>query len=387
MRRLRDDWLSAPATKAVFAALSGDGAQVLFVGGCVRNALMRVPVSDIDISTDLEPDLVLQRARDAGIKTVPTGIEHGTVTLVVDGLAHEVTTFRKDVATDGRRAVVAFSRHVEEDAARRDFTMNALYARADGTVIDPLGGMKDLEARRIRFIGVAQDRIQEDYLRSLRYFRFHAWYGDLKEGFDADALAAIAGNLDGLARLSRERVGMEMLKLLAAPDPAPSLAGMRSTGVLSRILPSADDRALAPLIHIEAETGTAADIIRRLAALGGEELVGPLRLSKAQGKRLLHLREAATGAMTGAEMGYRMGHGPAMDALILRCALLEHSWDREAERGVDLGSNASFPLRAKDLMPEFSGPALGARLAMLETVWISSGFRSTKAQLLEHPES
>jgi poly(A) polymerase len=326
-------------------------------------------------------------ARKAGIKVVPTGVEHGTVTLVSDGLAHEVTTFRKDIATDGRRAVVAFSRDITEDAARRDFTMNALYARADGTVIDPLGGMDDLKARHVRFIGAAQDRIKEDYLRSLRYFRFHAWYGDTDAGFDPEALVSIANNLDGLENLSRERIGAEMLKLLSAPDPAPSLAAMRSTGVLGRILPDANDRALAPLIHIETQAGAGVDAIRRLAALGGDEMAGLLRLGKAQTKRLARLRDAAVGGMSGAELGYRLKQDEARDALILRCALFEKPWYKTAMQAVMVGTKAQFPVRAKDLMPGLDGPELGARLTFLEVIWIASGFTKSKAELLAHPES
>ena len=235
MKQISAAWVSDPATQRVCAALTEGGAQALFVGGCVRNALLDTPVSDIDIATDALPNRVVELAQAADLKAIPTGIDHGTVTVVCDHIPHEITTFRRDVETDGRRAVVAFSDKVEEDAARRDFTMNAIYARPDGTVLDPLLGLPDLEARRVRFIGTAQNRIREDYLRSLRYFRFHAWYGDAQAGFDADALAAIAGNLDGLSTLSRERVGAELLKLLAAPDPAPSVAAMRSTGVLARL--------------------------------------------------------------------------------------------------------------------------------------------------------
>lgn len=383
MTRITADWINNPGTLAVCAALTAEaGAQVLFVGGCVRNTLLGLPVSDIDLSTSLEPDLVMNLARAAGIEAIPTGIDHGTVTLVRDGLAHEVTTFRKDIATDGRRAVVAFSTRIEDDAARRDFTMNALYARADGTVIDPLDGMADLRARRVRFIGAARDRIREDYLRSLRYFRFHAWYGDSEAGFDAQALAAIAANLDGLARLSRERVGSEMLKLLAAPDPAPCVAAMRVAGVLTRVLEGADDRALAPLIHLETQTGTAPEPIRRLAALGGAEMAQDLRLSRAQSARLAQLREAATGTMPAAELGYRLKQPNALDVLLLRSALLEQVWKNEAIKLVETGANARFPVRAKDLMPEFQGPDLGSRLAQLEARWIASGFALTKSELM-----
>ena len=225
MKRITEDWITAEATQKVCAALTDDGAQALFVGGCVRNALLGVPVSDIDISTDARPERVMTLAEQAGLKAIPTGIEHGTITVVSHGLPHEITTFRRDVETDGRRAVVAFSDKVEEDAARRDFTMNALYAQPDGTILDPLNGLPDLQARHVRFIGNAQARIREDYLRSLRFFRFHAWYGDAEAGFDTDALAAISSNLDGLAGLSRERVGAEHagigLVLLAAQVGGP----------------------------------------------------------------------------------------------------------------------------------------------------------------------
>ncbi len=383
MTRITDEWLTNPATQAVCAALEAGGAQALFVGGCVRNALLGVPVSDIDIATDARPERVLQLAAAAGIKAVPTGLDHGTVTLVSGGIPHEVTTFRRDVETDGRRAVVAFAERVEEDAARRDFTVNALYARPDGTVLDPLGGLADLRARKVRFIGDAAARIHEDYLRSLRYFRFHAWYGDPEMGFDPEALAAIAGNLEGLSRLSRERVGAEMLKLLAAPDPAPSVAAMRQTGVLARLLPGADDRALAPLVHLEQAAGVAPDPIRRLAALGGEDVADRLRLSRAQARQLDQLRHAAAGTAGAGELGYRLGVEAARDALLLRAAISGQPWDAGALESAAKGARASFPIRAGDLMPRLQGPALGARLKQLEAEWIASGFRLGREELLD----
>nr|WP_235790377.1 CCA tRNA nucleotidyltransferase [Ruegeria pomeroyi] len=372
--------MTHPATQRVCRTLTESGAQALFVGGCVRNALLGAPVSDLDITTDAHPERVMELAAAAGIKAVPTGIAHGTVTLVAGGIPHEVTTFRRDVETDGRRAVVAFSDSIHEDAARRDFTMNALYARPDGTVLDPLGGFPDLKARRVRFIGNATDRICEDYLRSLRYFRFHAWYGDADAGFDAEALAAIAGNLDGLTRLSRERVGAEMLKLLAAPDPAPSVAAMRAAGVLAQLLPGADDRALAPLVHLE--DGLSADPIRRLAALGDGETMASLRLSKAQMAALDTLRRAALGTAGAGELGHDLGAETARDALLLRAALLEQPLDPHAPAAIARGAAAVFPVTARDLMPAFSGPALGARLATLKARWIASDFTLSRTALL-----
>lgn len=382
MTKLIADWLSNSATQAVCAALSRDGAEVLFVGGCVRNTLLGVAVSDIDIATDAAPEMVTKLATAAGIKVVPTGVEHGTVTLVLHGLAHEVTTFRRDVSTDGRRATVAFSQDVTEDAARRDFTMNALYARPDGEVIDPLGGMPDLRARRVRFIGTAEDRIREDYLRSLRFFRFHAWYGDQDDGFDSEALAAIAANLDGLEQLSRERVGVEMLKLLAAPDPAPAVAAMRMTGVLSKLLPGVEDRVLAPVVHLEGNAGLAPDAIRRLCALGGTDVSKALRLSRAQAGSLEALRDAAVSVAGPADLGYRHGAKLALDAIVLRNAFIEQPWNASVLDQINHGAAASFPVHAKDLMPQFQGPALGAELARLERLWIESGFDLGRDALL-----
>ncbi|MCA0870410.1 CCA tRNA nucleotidyltransferase [Seohaeicola saemankumensis] len=383
MTRITEHWLTDPATQAVCAAISRDGAQALFVGGCVRNALIGAPVSDIDISTDAHPETVMRLAEECGIKAVPTGIDHGTVTLVHSGIPFEVTTFRRDVATDGRRAVVAFADDVIEDAARRDFTMNAIYARSDGTLLDPLNGLPDLEARRVRFIGDARERIREDYLRSLRYFRFHAWYGDQAGGFDPDALAAISDNLDGLSQLSRERVGGELLKLLGAPDPASSVATMRSTGMLACLLPGADDRALAPLVHLEEQVGVGADPLRRLAVLGEAGVFDTLRLSRAQTMALGRMRSAAVGTMGAAELGYRFGGETARDALLLRAALLETPWVPETIAEIETGAAAVFPVKARDLMPDFQGPALGEKLAQIETDWISSGFTLDRETLLK----
>ena len=192
MTRLGDPWLVAPRTQAVCALLTEAGHAAYLVGGCVRNALLGAPVADIDLATDALPQAVLALAEAAGVKAVPTGIEHGTVTLVLEGQPFEVTTFRRDVETFGRHAVVAFSRDIAEDAARRDFTMNALYAKPDGALVDPLGGLPDLRAGRVRFVGAAEARIAEDYLRILRFFRFHAWYGHPEDGLDPEGLAACA---------------------------------------------------------------------------------------------------------------------------------------------------------------------------------------------------
>jgi len=378
--KIDQPWLHAPATRAVCSALAAAGAEVYFVGGCVRNALLGAAVSDLDLSTNVLPQQVVQAASRAGLKVIPTGIDHGTVTVVSEGIPHEITSFRKDVATDGRRAVVTFASDIAEDARRRDFTMNALYARPDGAVVDPLGGLADLKLRRVRFIGTAGNRIREDYLRILRYFRFHSWYGDADAGFDPEALAAIAETQEGLDQLSRERVGAEIIKLLAAPDPAPSVATMRQLGVLGHVLPGADDRALAPLIHLEGDWPVEAET--RLAALGGENLQAVLRLSKAKAARVELLRTLATGVQSASEIAYRQDADIAHRAMLLRSALLEMPISPDLETDIALGASARFPITAQDLMPSVQGAALGRALRSLEAAWIASGFALSRDDLL-----
>lgn len=380
---LQGDWPHHPGTVAVMAMLAEGKHGAWFVGGCVRNDLLGQPVADIDITTDARPERVMELAEAAGIKAVPTGLAHGTVTLVAHGLPHEVTTLRRDVTTDGRRATVAFTTALAEDAARRDFTMNALYATADGTVLDPNGqGQADLAARRLCFIGSAPDRIREDYLRILRFFRFHAWYADPEGGLDAEGLAACAAGIDGLAQLSRERVTAEMLKLLAAPDPAPATAAMAQTGVLTALLPGANADMLTLLTGLEQATGAAPDPIRRLAALGGPDATQTLRLSNADAKRLaLYRTELAATTAPGA-LGYHHGAHAAQDILLLRGLISERPPAPDEFTAATRGAQAEFPVVARDLMPEHSGPALGQRLKALEERWIASGFALSKSDLL-----
>jgi len=325
---------------------------------------------------------VMDLAAAAGLRALPTGFSHGTVTVLVAGQPFEVTTFRRDVATDGRRAEVAFSDALEEDAARRDFTMNALYAAPDGSLRDPLGGLADLAARHVRFIGDADQRIREDYLRILRFFRFHAWYGDPQGGLDADGMAAAAANIEGLAQLSPERLGHEMLRLLAAPDPAPAAAAMQACGALWQVLPGAGTASLTVLVHVEGVAGLAADPIRRLAALGGEDVARALRLSRAEAARLARLQDGMASSIGPAELGYRLGLAQAVDVIALRAAIGGREIDPARLDEARFGAAQTLPLRAADLMPALAGPALGAALVQAEARWIASGFTLDRAALL-----
>lgn len=378
--KLSGDWIEADHVQQVLEMLEAGGHQGLLVGGCVRNALLGQAVSDIDISTDARPERVLELASAAGLRAVPTGIDHGTVTVIADHQPHEITTFRRDVETFGRHAVVAFSDRIEEDAARRDFTMNALYARADGQVLDPLGsGLADLAARHVRFVGHPEDRIREDYLRILRFFRFTAWYGDPAEGPDPDGLAACAEHALGTEGLSRERLGGELKKMLSAPDPAPAVGAMQATGVLGHVLPGAEARALAPLVHLEGAMPP--DPIRRLAVLGGEDVAERLRLSRAEARRLELLRIALDEGVPEV-LGYRLGADEGANAVLIRAALIGTEPRAGWQAAVARGAAAQFPVAAADLMPALSGAALGARLKQLEEAWIASGFRATRDELL-----
>ncbi len=238
------EWLRRPATVAVFAALTAKGAEARAVGGAVRNTLMGTPVKDVDIATTALPADVMRLAAEAGLHSVPTGFEHGTVTVVAQHVPYEVTTLRRDIETFGRHARVTFTTDWAEDARRRDFTMNALYCSADGVVHDPLGGYDDLSARRVRFIGDARARIREDYLRTLRFFRFLAQYGN-GAAPDPEGLAAAIAEKAGLAGLSGERIRAELLLLLAAPGAVEAVRAMREATLLEPVLGTAGDAGAA----------------------------------------------------------------------------------------------------------------------------------------------
>ena len=377
MTQIDAPWLKDAAAQQVCRVLTDAGHQAWFVGGCVRNTLLGEPVADLDLTTDAPPEEVTRLAEAAGLRVIPTGFDHGTVTILAQNTPFEVTTFRHDVATDGRRATVAYADNMADDARRRDFTMNAIYVGPDGTIADPLGGLPDLQARRIRFIEDADQRIKEDYLRILRFFRFNAWYGDPANGPDPDGMAACAANIEGLQSLSKERVTAELLKLLAAPDPAPAVASMAATGALAQILPGATATALPVLVHVEGQAGLPPDPIRRLAALGGDP-ADALRLSRQEVTALEQIKSD----LPPGELGYRFGAVRAMDALAVRAASLGQEIDPNTAKTAVFGAHQSFPLQAADLMPARTGPALGQALKTAEARWIASGFALGKDDLL-----
>ncbi|MFN6982068.1 MAG: CCA tRNA nucleotidyltransferase [Brevundimonas sp.] len=377
-------WLEAKATQAVMAALEAAGGPdcARFVGGCVRNSLLGQPVDDIDIATRLRPEQTMAALQAAGLKAVPTGLEHGTVTGVSERKPYEITTLRRDVETDGRRAVVAFTEDWAEDAARRDFRLNALYADAAGTVFDPTGGgLVDAAEGRIVFVGEAETRIREDYLRILRFFRFQAWYGRGQP--DATGLAACAALKAGMAQLSAERVSKELLKLLAARDPRNTVRAMAETGVLSQVLPEAQ-----PLNLFEAMCGLTGDPVLRLSALlpaDAEAVVriaGRLRLSNGMRDRLAEaVAEGPVVApdMTEAEARaaiYRLGRGAFEDRLARAEAA---GGDGAALRRLAAEwTPPKMPVGGRDLMRLGlkPGPETGRVLSAFEAGWIADDFPS-----------
>ncbi|ARM89398.1 poly(A) polymerase domain-containing protein [Rhizobium sp. CIAT894] len=401
-------WFRDPALGRVLALLNTDDGEGRVVGGAVRNSLMGLPVSDIDIATTLTPEIVMERAAVAGIKAVPTGLEHGTVTLVIDGKPFEVTTLRTDIETDGRRAKVAFSTDWKADAERRDLTINALYADSEGEVVDLVGGLADIEKRNIRFIGDAARRIAEDHLRILRFFRFFAYYGSGRP--DAEGLKACAAARSKLKTLSAERVWSELRKLLGAAEPGRALLWMRQMAVLTEILPESEKwgiDAIPSLVATEKALGWTPDPLLRLAAIVPPDvtrltaLAARLKLSNAEAatlkawamaapvndemssaafERLLY-RNGQDGITTRLKLALAVARGKAEGDLgeMARSARLTKLLDQAAN-----WKKPQFPLNGGDVLSAgiAPGPRVGELLGSLECQWVEENFASDRAVLL-----
>lgn len=405
----RADWLADADLQRLLAALSENGEKARIAGGAVRNALLGEKVSDVDIASTTTPEETTRRAEAAGFRAVPTGAEHGTITVIAGKRPYEVTTLRADIETDGRRARVVFGRDWKADAERRDFTINGLYAEADGTVVDFVGGLADIETRRLRFIGDAETRIREDYLRILRFFRFFAWYGGGRP--DAEGLKATARLKEGLDRLSAERVWAELKKLLSAPDPSRALLWMRQAGVLTRVLPESERwgiDAIHGLVNAERDLGWSPDALLRLEAILPPDaermasLAERLKMSKGEAARLRQWAlvgqiapELTEGAL--ARLLYRGDREAIADRLRLELAAARARAINQTDELVKAGGYARllaftgrwekpvFPLRGSDLsaLGATAGPQMGALLTELEENWIESGFVLDREALLE----
>ncbi len=375
-------WLDLPGVPKLLSTL-GDG-QSRFVGGAVRDWLLGETVSDIDLATPLAPITVIERLETAGIKAIPTGISHGTITAVLHGRHYEITTLRKDVATDGRHADVAFTTDWQADAARRDFTINALYAHPhSGEISDWFGGLDDLDQRRVRFIGNPKQRIAEDHLRILRFFRFTARFGQV---IDPEGLEACRLRAHDLMTLSRERIRDELLKILALANPAPTIAIMLDSGILAPVLPEIHDLgALERLLTEEATAGARPNPLRRLAALlpadisVASEIGQRLRLSNRQKSRLQLAAERLTVPADPRALAYRIGGEATLDLMLLTGDPRSLQWATHLATYVP----PRLPISGKDLiaMGLPPGPAVSRRLREVEDRWIAEGFPPSAARV------
>src|SRR5262245_3587996 len=392
-------WLKRPETARVFAALAAPAAETRVVGGAVRDSLLGLPVREADLARTALPQQVMQLAAKAGLKSVPTGIEHGTVTIVADDVPFEVTTLRRDVETFGRHATVAFTEDWQEDARRRDFTLNALYAASDGTLFDPLGGYDDVLAGRVRFIGDAEARIKEDYLRILRFFRFNAYYG--KGPFDPDGLRASVALRGGMTQLSAERVAGEVRRILVAPQAMRAVEALFDYGLLTDILGGVPRlERFRRLVSIEEALRREPDAMTRLAALAvfvsedAGRLSTRLHLSNAEQAVLAlgagdHDDSGLPGEDAAKRLLYRLGPRDYEAAALVAfadsgAAPNDKSWRGAAALG-ERWQAPVFPLKGTDIMMlcGVEGPALGALLRTLEAEWVKQGFAASKGEMLE----
>lgn len=390
MIKINQPWLHDDDVRSVMNALIAQGATARFVGGCVRSAIVQETASDLDVAIDVIPDETVRLLERAGLKAIPTGIDHGTITTVTPR-SHtpiEITSLRKDVETDGRRAVVAFTKDWREDAARRDFTMNALYADIDGRIFDPLGGFEDAQRRCVRFIGRAADRIKEDALRILRFFRFVAQHGAYNAHTKED-IADIQSLAPLLRNLARERIGQEMRKLLCTDSPLVALELMQSIGVLAITFQDLEEPNLSFFGALRAQELALVvkpSFLRRLALISdapSKDLADAFRLSNSEVRQLDGIRAALV--MTAAEAGYRHGRDIARDSILIAAARSDFADPAAALKAAAHGARQRLPITAQDLLSLGlpPGPELGTRLKLMERAWIDSGFAIGKIDLLE----
>ena len=401
-------WLQTPGLQRLFDLLDDSDEQTRVIGGAVRNSVLGEKIGDVDLATTLHPEQVMERLKKTDIKTIATGLSHGTLTAVVDHHSYEITTLRSDIETDGRHAVVAFGRSWQEDANRRDLTMNALYCDRHGKIYDPLNGYEDLLARRVRFIGDASERIEEDYLRILRFFRFFAQYGEGRP--DGDGLKACAKLKSGIAKLSVERVWMELKKILRVSDPARALLWMRTTGVLSMALNESDKWGIdfvGDRINAEQDLGWSSEPLERLQVMVPpvadkmSELAKRLRFSKSEARRMVEwakaiLPPADISEMNLAKLLYQ-GEPQAIGDRVRNEIVRQRHIAREKDEALLLAAKyvklldqvekrqrPVFPLQGKDLVKAGmgSGPKMGEKLKRLEQKWVDSGFSLGKKELL-----
>ena len=375
-------WLRNPSAQKLSKLYKSFGYQVLFVGGCVRNTILKMPVTDIDLATDAQPEEIIKIAKENNIRFVPTGLAHGTITLIIDNKNYQITTFRTDFDHDGRYAKVEFTESLLLDASRRDLTINALYCNHVGEVIDPLNGLDDIKKQKIKFIGNPNERIKEDNLRILRFFRFQAIYGNKNLEIDSIALEACHNHKSKLAALSKERITSELRKILSAPNPLEVMIKMNETGVLNELFQNVSIDSLEAYLKTEEKFKININWLGRLLSLQVTQEEESLKLTRCEFKFLKQTKSAIENQIHVLEFSYYNGVENGKIYSILQNFRHNIILSKNLLNQINSLATKKFPITAKDLMPEIRGKKLGEALRSLEDQWIKSNFTLSKKDLL-----
>ena len=380
--QINSEWIKNKSLQNILKILKKADHNAYLVGGCIRNSILNFPVNDIDISTDAKPQETLDLFNIGSFKATPTGFSHGTVTVVSGGIPYQITTMRSDQNTDGRHADVSFSDNITEDAERRDFTINALYADPNGKIIDPIGGLKDFRPLKIKFIGNANNRIQEDYLRILRFFRFHAQFSEFVIDFEQDALDAIKNNQNSLKLLSKERVWNEFQKILLSKNPSRALLEMSKIGILEKVSIDGGIKNIKNLISIEEKMGIEPEAIRRLVAITRNTEKTSLNLSRKEARKFSLLKSLLGKKFDLAELVYQFNKEIAQSVLAIYTFNQGEKLKLSDVAKIEKACLYPCPISGAHLSKYMSGEDVGIKLKEAQRVWIKSNFKSDAAKIL-----
>jgi len=382
INKLENNWLNQASAQCLSKAFKNYGYQALFVGGCVRNSILKVPVTDIDMATDALPETIIKISKENNFKFILTGLTHGTITIIIDKIAYQITTFRNDITNDGRHAKVEFTTSLLLDASRRDLTINAIYCDSYGKIIDPLNVLEDLNNRVIKFIGDPNKRIAEDYLRILRFFRFQAIYGNEMLEINVPALAACREHKSKLVKLSKERITSELRKLFLSNNPTRTIIKMTDTGILNQLFKNCSINSFISYIEAEKKYKIKINWIGRLLSLQGSNIEEVLTLTRQELKMIKYTKKAIGQNVPIFEFSYYNGIEYGIMYLLLQHGMKKTTVNKILINKVSSIVTRKFPVTAKDLMPKLKGKKLGDELKKLESQWIKSDFTLNKNQLL-----
>ena len=380
--QINSEWIKNKVTQNILKIFEGADHNAYLVGGCIRNSILNIPVTDIDISTDATPQQTVDLFNRENFKVAPTGFSHGTVTVISEGIPYQITTMRSDQNTDGRHADVVFSDDIKKDAERRDFTINALYADSTGKIINPIGGLEDFNPLAIKFIGDPNNRIQEDYLRILRFFRFHAQFSELVTQFDKVALDAIKKNQDGLKKLSKERIWSELKKILSTSNPARSLYKMSQLGILEIILENKNVHNIKRFNLIEKKMGLEPEPIRRLVAITENTEDTFLNLSRKEAKKFSLLKGLLKKKHDPAELVYQFNREIAQSVLAIYTFYKGEKLKLSDIKKIEKACLFPCPITGAQISKYMDGEAVGIKIKEAQRAWINSNFKSDEAKIL-----